>query len=84
MSPQHKKVSPRPAADGGAKAAQRVVESPQTRSASYKLAYQDPDFLLRDELRPVRLQLELVKLQEWIKKQGWEFQAWWPTRYWNS
>ncbi|MDX1698262.1 MAG: TIGR00730 family Rossman fold protein, partial [Thiohalobacterales bacterium] len=33
----------------------------QTRSASYRLAYADEDFLLRDELRPVRLQLELLK-----------------------
>jgi hypothetical protein len=30
-------------------------------SPSYRLAYQDPDFLLKDELRPVRLQLELLK-----------------------
>jgi uncharacterized protein (TIGR00730 family) len=33
----------------------------QTRSASYRLAYDDTDFLMRDELRPVRLQLELLK-----------------------
>jgi hypothetical protein len=32
--------------------------TPQTRSPSYRLAYADQDFLLRDELRPVRLQLE--------------------------
>lgn len=38
---------------GGAK---RVEESPQTRSDAYRLAYTDKDFLLRDELRPVRLQ----------------------------
>jgi uncharacterized protein (TIGR00730 family) len=31
------------------------------QSPSYRLAFQDPDFLLRDELRPVRLQLELLK-----------------------
>jgi uncharacterized protein (TIGR00730 family) len=30
-------------------------------SPSYRLAFQDPDFLLKDELRPVRLQLELLK-----------------------
>jgi uncharacterized protein (TIGR00730 family) len=33
----------------------------QTRSASYRLAYDDFDFMMRDELRPVRLQLELLK-----------------------
>ena len=37
------------------------ADTPQCRSASYKLAYQDEDFILRDELRPVRLQLELLK-----------------------
>lgn len=36
-------------------------ETPQTRSASYKLAFQDTDFLLREDLRPVRFQLELLK-----------------------
>ncbi len=33
----------------------------QTRSPTYRLAYADPDFLVRAELRPVRLQLELLK-----------------------
>ena len=44
-----------------AKAAHLHVESPQCLSSSYKLAYQDDEFILRDELRPVRLQLELLK-----------------------
>jgi len=35
--------------------------SPQTNSPSYRLAYDDLDFIMRDELRPVRLQLELLK-----------------------
>ena len=33
----------------------------QTCSDSYKLSYADQEFLLRDELRPLRLQLELLK-----------------------
>ncbi len=41
--------------------AQRAVDTPQTRSPSYRLAYADVEFLLREELRPVRLQLELLK-----------------------
>ncbi len=36
-------------------------ETDQTRSPSYKLAFQDTDFLLREDLRPVRFQLELLK-----------------------
>jgi uncharacterized protein (TIGR00730 family) len=37
--------------------------TPQTRSPSYSLAYRDTDFLLREELRPVRFQLELLKTE---------------------
>ena len=36
-------------------------DTAQTRSPAYRLAFDDPAFLLRDELRPVRLQLELLK-----------------------
>lgn len=38
-----------------------VADTPQTRSPSYQLAYTDDQFMLRDDLRPVRLQLELLK-----------------------
>ncbi len=37
------------------------TDTPQTRHPSYRLAFRDTDFLLRDELRPVRFQLELLK-----------------------
>ena len=50
-----------PSAKEDVGAAKRVPDTPQTRSPSYRLAYTDKDFLLRDELRPVRLQLELLK-----------------------
>jgi len=36
-------------------------ETPQTRHPAYRLAFRDEDFLLREELRPVRFQLELLK-----------------------
>ncbi len=39
----------------------RGVDTPQTVSASYRLSYTDIEFLTREELRPVRLQLELLK-----------------------
>jgi len=48
-------------ADEDARHASECVDAPQCQAPSYRLAYQDPDFLLRDELRPVRLQLELLK-----------------------
>ncbi|PWJ17464.1 LOG family protein [Jannaschia seohaensis] len=38
-----------------------VPSTPQSRSPSYRLAFADEDFLCREELRPVRLQLELLK-----------------------
>ena len=44
-----------------AKFAKQATTTPQTASAAYKLAFQDNDFLLREDLRPVRFQLELLK-----------------------
>jgi uncharacterized protein (TIGR00730 family) len=41
--------------------ARQVPDTEQTRSPSYALAWADDDFLCREELRPIRLQLELMK-----------------------
>jgi uncharacterized protein (TIGR00730 family) len=43
--------------------ADHVPDTPQTRSDSYRLAFADEAFLYRPELRPVRLQLELMKFE---------------------
>ncbi|RME15250.1 MAG: LOG family protein [Alphaproteobacteria bacterium] len=53
-------------------AAHKTPDTPQTRSPSYRLAYDDLDFILRDELRPVRLQLELLKPELIMQEQGIE------------
>lgn len=50
--------------------ARDVPDTPQTRSPAYKLAFADEDFLCRDELRPVRLQLELLKPELMMAEQG--------------
>jgi uncharacterized protein (TIGR00730 family) len=50
-----------PEAKVDARSARHVPSSPQTESAAYKLAFQDSEFLLREDLRPVRFQLELLK-----------------------
>lgn len=50
--------------------ATHVPDTPQTRSAAYALAFADPDFMCRDELRPVRLQLELLKPELMLDEQG--------------
>src|SRR5437764_15110333 len=44
-----------------ARTAEHVPSAPQTESVAYKLAFQDTEFLLREDLRPVRFQLELLK-----------------------
>ncbi len=43
------------------RAEQRAAQTPQTAAPAYRLAYTDTEFLYRPELRPVRLQLELLK-----------------------
>ena len=48
----------------------RTPDSPQARSPSYRLAFADPDFLCREELRPVRLQLELLKPELMMAEAG--------------
>ncbi|MBP7003613.1 LOG family protein [Amaricoccus sp.] len=48
----------------------RVPDTPQTLSPSYRLAFSDPDFLTREELRPVRLQLELLKVEMALTERG--------------
>jgi uncharacterized protein (TIGR00730 family) len=69
MSADKRQKSPFPSAREAALSARLHIDSPQCRSASYKLAFQDPDFLLQDELRPVRLQLELLKPELILQEQ---------------
>jgi len=45
------------------KTAEDIPDTSQTRAPSYRLAFADEGFLCREELRPVRLQLELLKPQ---------------------
>jgi uncharacterized protein (TIGR00730 family) len=51
-------------------AARDVPDTPQTRAPAYRLAFADDDFLCREELRPVRLQLELLKPQMVLDEHG--------------
>jgi uncharacterized protein (TIGR00730 family) len=44
-----------------ASAAKIQPDTAQAQSSTYELAFADREFLLREELRPVRLQLELLK-----------------------
>jgi uncharacterized protein (TIGR00730 family) len=59
-----------PDAKVDAQAAEHVPSSPQTRDPAYKLAFQDNEFLLRQDLRPVRFQLELLKPELLLDEQN--------------
>jgi len=59
-----------PSAHEDAKSADLHVSTPQCTSPSYKLAFQDNEFILRDELRAVRLQLELMKPEILLQENG--------------
>ncbi|GAB4305579.1 MAG: TIGR00730 family Rossman fold protein [Roseovarius sp.] len=50
--------------------ARKVPDTPQTRAPAYRLAFADDDFLCREELRPVRLQLELLKPEMILNERG--------------
>lgn len=53
-------------------ATRRIPDTPQTRAPAYRLAFTDADFMTREELRPVRLQLELLKPQLVMDERGIE------------
>ena len=66
MNPRH----PLRQAGSDRVAARDVPDTPQTRAPAYRLAFADEDFLCREELRPVRLQLELLKPQMHLDEMG--------------
>lgn len=53
-------------------AAEQAPDTPQTRAPAYRLAFIDRDFLCRADLRPVRLQLELLKPELLMNEAGIE------------
>ncbi|MGM0759507.1 MAG: TIGR00730 family Rossman fold protein [Thermodesulfobacteriota bacterium] len=52
---------PYPSAVEAVRTAEEPENTPQCQSQSYKLAFHDSDFLLWEELRPTRIQLEILK-----------------------
>lgn len=61
MGEQDQEHATLPSAREDAARVREVPATPQTLAPSYRLAFADTEFLLREELRPVRLQLELLK-----------------------
>ncbi|GJM02839.1 MAG: lysine decarboxylase [Rhodomicrobium sp.] len=50
--------------------AKHTPQTPQTTADAYKLAFDDFNFITREELRPVRLQLELLKTEMLLQEEG--------------
>ena len=61
MTDKSKQTRVFPRAKQDAESARTAISTPQTENPAYRLAFQDMDFLLREDLRPVRFQLELLK-----------------------
>ncbi len=61
-----------PKADEDILKAGQIEQTPQTQHPAYRLAFADDDFLCRDELRPIRLQLELLKPEMGMAEAGIE------------
>lgn len=62
--------TPLPHSDQDLQRAKSVPDTPQTRSPTYRLAWNDPDFMTQRDLRPVRLQLELLKPEMTLTERG--------------
>lgn len=72
MTEDEARSHPFPHSREDAKSAEKTPDTPQTRAPSYKLAFADMDFLLREEMRAIRLQLELLKPQMILDERGIE------------
>lgn len=66
----NRRAHPFPDAGEDIATARTTPDTPQTQHPAYRLAFADMDFLLRDELRPVRLQLELLKPEMLMNEAG--------------
>jgi uncharacterized protein (TIGR00730 family) len=64
--------SPLPHSHEDRERAKSVPETPQTTAPSYRLAWTDEDFMTLRDLRPVRLQLELLKPELILAERGIE------------
>jgi uncharacterized protein (TIGR00730 family) len=69
MSSDSRKKSPFPSALESAETVRQREDAATCEPSPYSLAFQDTAFLLRDELRPVRLQLELLKPELILQEQ---------------
>ncbi len=64
------KFHPFPDAQQDIRTLDDTPETAQTRHPAYRLGFADDEFMLRDDLRPVRLQLELLKPEILMNERG--------------
>ena len=50
--------------------ARQIPDTPQTRSASYRLAFADEEFLTSEDTRGIRFQLEYLKVEFRLRERG--------------
>ena len=62
--------TPLPHSDEDLERARSVPQTPQTLSPTFRLAWNDEEFMTQRELRPVRLQLELLKPEMILAERG--------------
>lgn len=71
MNPEDKtNWTPLPHSDEDLEHVRNVPDTPQTRASTYRLAWDDEDFLTRRELRAARLQLEFLKPELTLEERG--------------
>ena len=71
MNPEEKSGwTPLPHSSEDLERARLVPDTPQTRAPAYRLAWTDEDFMTQRDLRPVRLQLELLKPEMLLAERG--------------
>lgn len=51
-------------------AVKNVPRTPQTESDAFRLAFTDPDFMTSEEVRPMRLTLEMMKTEMMLSEKG--------------
>ena len=67
-----RRISRYKSAEQDARIVEKTPETAQTRAQAYRLAFEDDAFLRHDALRPVRLQLELLKPEMAMAEAGIE------------
>ena len=70
MAKRKSRISRLTSAEKDLEAAHRIPGTAQSLSPAYRLAFDDPDFLRSEALRPVRLQLELLKPELTLQESG--------------